>query len=85
MNEKSKHVARRLRELVQRLRRTPMPISDVAPMLVEAADTIDALMKETMILKEKLEAFRVENTRLTSELALTRVSQFAQEQLNDKS
>lgn len=33
----------RLRGVVQKLRRTPMPIADVAPMLTEAADRIEQL------------------------------------------
>lgn len=36
----------RLRDTVQKLRRTPMPIADVAPLLQEAADEIDRLKTE---------------------------------------
>ena len=36
----------RLRGVVQKLRRTPMPIADVAPMINEAADAIEALQTE---------------------------------------
>jgi len=45
MIEKAKAVAQRLRGSVQKLRRTSMPIADVAPMQIEAADTIDALVE----------------------------------------
>jgi hypothetical protein len=36
----------RLRGVVQKLRRTPMPIADVAPMVNEAADAIESLQAE---------------------------------------
>ena len=36
----------RLRAMVQKLRRTPMPIADVVPMLQEAADEIERLTGE---------------------------------------
>ena len=36
----------RLRGVVQKLRRTSMPIADVAPMVNEAADAIEALQTE---------------------------------------
>lgn len=38
----------RLRDAVQKLRRTPMPISDIAPLLQEAADEIDRLKNESL-------------------------------------
>ena len=36
----------RLRGVVQKLRRTPMPIADIAPMTNEAADAIESLQAE---------------------------------------
>ena len=36
----------RLRGVVQKLRRTPMPIADVVPMVNEAADAIESLQAE---------------------------------------
>ncbi len=39
-------ITTRLRDAVQKLRRTSMPIADVAPMLTEAADIIEHLRKE---------------------------------------
>lgn len=36
----------RLRGMVQKIRRTPMPIADVVPMLQEAADEIERLTGE---------------------------------------
>ena len=42
----------RLRGMVQKIRRTPMPIADVVPMLQEAADEIERLTAELARAKE---------------------------------
>jgi hypothetical protein len=45
----------RLREACKKLRRTPMPIADVIPMLQEAADTIEAMQRENEALRKDAE------------------------------
>jgi DNA polymerase III delta prime subunit len=58
------NITQRLRSAVQTLRRTPMPIADIAPMLQEAADTIDAAELE-------LEAFdKAENSFMRKAIEL---------------
>ena len=43
---KHTELIKRLRGVVQKLRRTPMPIADIAPMTNEAADAIESLQAE---------------------------------------
>lgn len=45
----------RLRDAVQRLRRTPMKIADIAPLLTQSADRIEALERELELEHEKAE------------------------------
>ena len=45
----------RLRGMIQKLRRTPMPISDVVPMLIQAADKIEELEAEVVRLRKDAE------------------------------
>ena len=47
-------MVKRLRGMIQKLRRTPIPISDVVPMLIQAADKIDALEAEIERLRKAL-------------------------------
>jgi len=60
----------RLRGVVQKLRRTPMPIADVAPMVSEAADAIESLQAEVERLnhKDKLITKWTENGELIERL-----------------
>jgi hypothetical protein len=43
-----------LRNAVQKLRRTPMPLSDMIPLLTKAADEIEELKKENLQLGAQL-------------------------------
>ena len=60
----------RLRGVVQKLRRTSMPIADVAPMVSEAADAIESLQTEVERLnhKDKLITKWTENGELIERL-----------------
>jgi len=58
MIEEAKQVAQRLRESVQKLRRTPMPIADVSPLQAEAADVIEVLIAEGLRLLDNHERLK---------------------------
>jgi IS30 family transposase len=59
------NITQRLRSAVQTLRRTPMPIADIAPMLQEAADTIDAADREVERFKVACNKFSEDEMLLT--------------------
>lgn len=54
------NIQQRLRDTVEKLRRTPMPISDIIPLLQQAADEIDSNEKSLNWLS-CLEAAGVDN------------------------
>ena len=54
----------RLRGVVQKLRRTPMPIAEVAPMVSEAADAIEALQSTLARIEEKVDYLIAERDAL---------------------
>ena len=62
----------RLRGMVQKIRRTPMPIADVVPMLQEAADEIERLAREKHEAQDCFDAAKEEIKRLTAELTTSR-------------
>ena len=45
--------SQQLRDLCSTLRRTPKPLSDIIPILQEAADEIDKLRAEIEVLKDE--------------------------------
>ena len=57
----------RLRAMVQKLRRTPMPIADVVPMLQEAADEIARLTSHDQFLADANKQWIADCERLTAE------------------
>jgi hypothetical protein len=55
-----KELIGRLRDMVQTLRRTPMPIADVIPLLQKSADGLDSLTAERDAMKDDAARYRLE-------------------------
>lgn len=76
MKDEIMALPQRLRDAVQKLRRTPMPIADVAPMLTQAADALEKLEQEhvqrLLRIEQEVEKLVAENAELKDHLSTIR-------------